>query len=183
MKVRIQGFAGVLLIVVMGSVSAAPPRSAQQYFVQLRSSGGVTPLAQLVCFPDPGQGQDATFTLVAFTKDLASTERSKGLPVDKDFIAAEAAPENLRGIFQWVFNHGVRVNKDPEILYAVPGSKGSMWSVSGKVDGKATELRVTFATSGRYSRVVLIDGNVEASVYGQCQPVDSAFAQPSAGRH
>ena len=180
MKVRIQAFATVLLIAIMDSASAAPPQTSQQFFVQLSSSGGVTPLAQLVCFPDTGQGADATFVLVAFTKDMASTERAKGMHLDNVFVTAETAPENLRGVFEWVFNHGVSVAKDPEVLSAVVGSKGSMWSSTGKVQGAEMELRVTFATSGRYSRNVLVNGNVAASVYGQCQPVDSDFGGLSA---
>ncbi len=180
MNLRVQGFAAVLLFAIMGSASAAPPQTSQQFFVQLRSSGGVTPLAQLVCFPDPGQGADATFVLVAFTKDMASTERAKGMHLDSVFVTAETAPENLRGIFEWVFNHGVSVAKEPEVLDAVVGSKGGMWSSTGKINGKEMELRVTFATSGRYSRNVLVNGNVAASVYGQCQPVDYDFSDPSA---
>ena len=180
MNVRVQGFAVLLLVTVMGIASAAPPQTSQQFFVQLRSSGGVTPLAQLVCFPDPGQDQDATFTLVAFTKDMASTERAKGLRVDKVFITAETAPENSRAILEWPFNHGVRVNKDPEVLPAVVGSKGQMWSSTFKVNGKEMELRVSFATSGRYSRIVTVGGIVAATVYGQCQAVNYDFGDPGA---
>ena len=142
--------------------------------MQLRSAGGVTPLAQLVCFPDPAQGQDSTFTLIAFGKDIATTLRAKGMPVPKLFVAAASAPEKEQFVLEWAFNHGVEMHKEPAVLHAVPGSKGHMWVASyGKHDGKTFEVRETFEVSGRYSREVLVNGTVAVSVYGQCEPADS----------
>jgi hypothetical protein len=141
-----------------------------------RDAGGVHPLAQLVCFPATGQGQDTTFTLVAFSKDMASTLRAKGEPVPGEFVDAEKAPEKDRFLMQWAFRNGVALHKDPEVLDAVVGSHGTMWSgdyspPDGKKPARRFTLRMVFSNTGRCSRDVLVDGNVTTSVYGRCEPI------------
>ena len=138
--------------------------------------GGVHPFAQLVCFPATGQGQDRTFILVAFSKDIASTLRAKGKPVPKDLLDAERAPEKDRFLLQWPFRNGVKMQKDPEPLEAVVGSNGTMWSADyHPPDEKRASNRITvrmvFSLAGRYSRDVLVDGSLTLSVYGRCDPI------------
>jgi hypothetical protein len=165
----------MLALVCSGKIAVA--QTQKEFFTELRDAGGVHPFAQLVCFPAAGQGQDTTFSLVAFSKDIASTLRAKGKPVPTEFLDAEKAPEKDRFLLQWVFRNGVKLQKDPEILQAVTGSKGAMWSADynpaeGKRPSNRLTLRIVFSVSGRYSRDVLVDGNVTTSVYGRCEPID-----------
>lgn len=169
----------ILFSLLLGSRRTTPVASGQtskQFFTELRDAGGVTPLAQMVCFPAEGQGEDSTFILVGFTKDFASTLRAKGKEVPKVFLDAETAGENHQALMAWIFSHGVQLQKDPEVLPAVIGSHGKMWSTdfahSEGSESHKTTLRMVFSLAGRYSRDVLVDGVVAASVYGKCEPID-----------
>jgi hypothetical protein len=157
--------------VASGSAAA---HSSTELFSELREAGGVHPLAQLVCFPEVGQSQDTTFVLVAFSKDLASTLSAKGQPVAKEFTDAASAPEKDRFIMQWVFRNGVQLQKDPEMLAAVIGSSGAMWfaDYESPAQKQPLSIRMVFSRTGRYSRDVLVNGAVTASVNGRCEPVD-----------
>ena len=164
-----------LLALVSGSLAAA--QTAKEFFVELRSAGGVHPLAQLVCFPAVGQDLDTTFTLVAFSKDFAGTLRKKGKPIAREFLDAESDPEKNRFLLQWVFRNGVQLHNEPETLQAVVGSKGAMWSADyspadAKLRAQRLTLRAVFSVSGRYSRDVLVNGVLTKSTYGKCEPID-----------
>lgn len=150
-------------------------QTSKDLFDELKAAGGVQPLAQLVCFPAVGQNQDRDFDLVAFSKDLASTLRAKGKIVPKEFLDAEKAPEKDRFLFLWAFSNGVRLHEKPETLSAVVGSNGTMWSEEGyppSAKGSRFTVRMVFSQTGRYSRDVLVDGVIRASVYGRCEPVE-----------
>ncbi len=174
MKTWFQSAMLLLALVCSGEPVAA--QTAKELYVELRDAGGVHLLAQLVCFPAAGQDLDTTFTLVAFSKDFASTLRAKGKPVPKEFLDAEKAPENDRFLLRWVFRNGVQMHKEPEMLQAVAGSKGTIWSTDypsdGKLRSKRLTLRTVFSVSGRYSRDVLVDDVVTTSKYGRCEPVE-----------
>ena len=164
-----------LLALMSGNLAFA--QTAKEFFVELRSAGGVHPLAQLVCFPAAGQDLDTTFTLVAFSKDFAGTLRKKGELIPKEFLDAENAPEKDRFLLQWVFRNGVKLHNEPETLQAVAGSKGAMWSADdsptdAKQRAHRLTLRTVFSVSGRYSRDVLVNGVLTKSIYGKCEPID-----------
>ena len=163
----------MLVALVSGNLVVA--QTAQEFFAELRTAGGVHPLAQLVCFPAAGQDLDTTFTLVAFSKDFAGTLRRKGKPVPKEFLDAENSPEKDRLLLQWVFRNGVQLHNEPETFQAVPGSNGAMWSADlGPTNTKRTKrvtLRTVFSISGRYSRDVLVNGVLTKSIYGKCEPI------------
>ena len=164
-----------LLALISGNLAVA--QMATEFFAELRSAGGVHPLAQLVCFPAAGQDLDTTFTLVAFSKDFARTLRRKGKPVPKEFLGAENDPEKDRFLLQWVFRNGVQLHQEPETLQAVAGSKGAAWSADYSPDdvkrrGQKLILRTVFSVSGRYSRDVLVNGVLTKSTYGKCEPID-----------
>lgn len=146
----------------------------KELFVELRDAGGVHPLAQLVCFPAAEQKLDTTFTLVGFSKDFASSLRAKGKPVPKEFLDAEKGSEKDRFILQWPFHNGVEMQREPELLQAVVGSKGHMWSAedSTKLKPKRLTLRMVFSATGRYSRDVLLDDVLATSVPGRCEPIN-----------
>jgi hypothetical protein len=149
-------------------------QSSKQLFEELRDAGGVHPLAQLVCFPAAGQNLDTTFVLVAFSKDLASTLRAQGKPVPKEFLDAATAPEKDRFLLEWSFRNGVELQKDPETLGFVVGSNGTMWSMEFNPPDLKKEkfaVRMVFSPTGRYSRDVLVDSKITASVYGRCEPI------------
>jgi len=166
--------------VAMAMLLSGAPTSAQtskDLFDELKAAGGVHPLAQLVCFPAVGQNQDKDFDLVAFSTDLASTLRAKGKTVPKEFLDAEKAPEKDRFLFLWAFSNGVAMHDKPETLSAVVGSNGTMWSEDGyplgaKGPRNRFTVRMVFSRTGRYSRDVLVDGVIRASVHGRCEPVE-----------
>lgn len=168
--------AGTALLVLLCNGELAAAQTSRQLFTELRDAGGVNPLAQLVCFPAVDQGQDTTFILVAFSKDFASTLRAKGKPVPKEFLDAEKAQEKDRVLLEWAFRNGVPLQKDAEVLNAVAGSKGAMWSAEytppdGKQPSERLTLRMVFSLAGRYSRDVLVDEVVTTSVHGRCEPI------------
>src|SRR5712691_1958390 len=66
----------MLLLALVCSGEPVAAQTAKELYVELRDAGGVHLLAQLVCFPAAGQDLDTTFTLVAFSKDFASTLRA-----------------------------------------------------------------------------------------------------------
>jgi hypothetical protein len=164
-------FRVTLLLLLSGTLSFA--QTSKKLFEELREAGGVHPLAEFVCFPEPGHDQDKTFVLIAFSKDFASTLRSKGKPVPEEFLEAEKASEKDRVLLQWVFQDGVQLQKDPETLEAVAGSGGHMWSVdmTPPKSSKRFTLRMVFSESGRYRRDVLVDGTVVKSVPGRFEPI------------
>ncbi|MEP7184888.1 MAG: hypothetical protein ABI767_03530, partial [Rhodanobacter sp.] len=108
----------------------------------------------------------------------ASTLRAKGRPVPEEFVVAETAAENDQFVLEWQFDHGVRVNKNPETLGSVLGSNAEMWTDTYQLKGGKMTLNVNFAKSGRYTRNVFVDGKIAKSIYGQCQPVDYDFGVP-----
>lgn len=163
----------VLAVFLLGAGSASG-QTSQEFFGALRDSGGVHPFAELVCFPAVGQGLDTTFSLVAFSQDVAATLRARGKSVPKEFIDAEKAPEKDRYLLQWVFLNGVQLHKEPEFLDAVVGSSGMTWE-SGEQPaeaGKHMKLRVVFSVVGGYSREVVVDGTTTKAVYGRCRSLE-----------
>jgi hypothetical protein len=165
----------LLLASILGRNAEA--QTSREFFEELRGAGGLHPLAQLACFPAPGQELDTTFTLVAFSKDLGATLRKKGKPVPKEFLAAEGQAEKDRFLMQWVFRNGVQLHNEPETLQAVVGSKGSAWSADIRPTGakhrsEKLTLRTVFSISGRYSRDVLVNGVLAKSTYGKCEPIE-----------
>lgn len=170
-------FVAPLMLAASGFGQFALAETASELFNELRSAGGVHPLAQLVCFPAAGQGQDKTFVLVAFSKDLAVTIRRTGTPVPKEFLVAEKAPVADRFLMQWAYDMGVALRAAPETLAAVAGSNGTIWSAEVQVpnsqnrSGQRLVVQMVFSPTGRYSRNVLVDGIQAKSIHGRCEPI------------
>ena len=155
----------------------AVAQSQREFFNELRNAGGFNPLGQFACFPAIGQGQDTTFTVIAFSKDFSSTLRKKGQPVPKEFLEAETSPEKDRILMQWIYRNGVETQSEPETLNAVPRSKGTMWATDvtpsdKSIRGAKLTLRMVFSAANRYSRDVLVNGVITKSIYGKCEAIE-----------
>lgn len=147
--------------------------TAKELFEELREAGGFNQLAEAVCYPGPGHDQGNMFILVAFSNHFATTLRAKRKPVPEEFLEAEKAPEKDRILLEWVFKDGVQLHNDPEILEAVAGSGGHMWSadVTPPASSKRFTVQMVFSESGRYRRDVLMDDTIATSVPGRVEPI------------
>src|SRR4051812_31490665 len=84
------------LLSLSGSASA---QTSKDLFAELKAAGGIHPLANLVCYPTPGQdGQEGVFELVGFSASFADSVRRQGKPVPKEFLGAEKDAEKDRFI-------------------------------------------------------------------------------------
>jgi hypothetical protein len=158
-------------------------QTSRELYQEVHAAGGITPLAELVCFADPGQGGDldTIFTLVAFSMDFESTLRRRGQDVPKEFAGLANVPEKERFLMQWTFSDGVQLWKDPEVLDLEVGSNGQLWSSEFVPKQRTTHkfiLRMAFGFSGRYRRDVLVDGSLATSVRGRCEPVTFEGEKP-----
>lgn len=62
--------------------------------------------------------------LVAFSKDIATTLRAKGVPVPKPLVAAASARGKQQLVLEYFFNHGVEMYKTPALLHAALEGRG-----------------------------------------------------------
>ena len=149
---------------------AATPETARDYYNELLSVQGLSPLATFVCFPDD---QTETFFIVGRSSQFEATLKAKGRPIDSAFRKALKLAKRNHELLYWQgFHKGVA--SDASMLER--GASASEWSVtSDEVSGeKATVkviVRITWPTL-RYRLVISVKGKPgEFDAYGQCEPI------------